>query len=70
VARRAMEGLDDLLFVLSCTISDVESDMAIDTSAEQLRRSLEWLLGAARPLLGVSERLRSASPQAPSNGVG
>jgi hypothetical protein len=61
VARRAMEGLDDLLFVLGCTIADVENDMAIDSSPEQLRRSLDWLLESARPLLGTSERLRGGA---------
>ncbi|HTW08104.1 MAG TPA: hypothetical protein VME46_11360 [Acidimicrobiales bacterium] len=60
VARKAVESLDDLLFVLQCAIADAESDIAIDGSAEQLRRSLDWLLEAARPLLGASERLRSA----------
>jgi len=56
-----MEGLDDLLFVLSCAISDVETDIAFDASPEQVRRSLGWLLDAARPLLGASERLRGGS---------
>jgi len=56
VARKAMEGLDDLLFVLSCAITDVQGDVALDGSPEQLRRSLDWLLESARPLLGVSER--------------
>ena len=58
VARRNVEGLDDLLFVLSCAITDVDGDIALDGSPEQLRRSLDWLLEAARPLLGASERLR------------
>jgi len=53
VARRNVEGLDDLLFVLSCAITDVDGDIALDTSPEQLRRSLDWLLEAARPLLGA-----------------
>lgn len=61
VARRAMEGLDDLLFVLGCAITDVDGDVALDSSPEQLRRSLDWLLEAARPLLGVSERLRGGA---------
>jgi hypothetical protein len=59
VARRNVEGLDDLLFVLSCAITDVDGDIALDGSREQLRRSLDWLLEAARPLLGASERLRA-----------
>jgi hypothetical protein len=56
-----MEGLDDLLFVLSCAIEDVENDLALDPSAEQVSRSLTWLLEAARPLLGASERLRGGN---------
>ena len=59
VARKAIEGLDDLLFVLGCAIADVDNDVALDGSAEQLRRSLNWLLEAARPVLGASERLRA-----------
>jgi hypothetical protein len=55
-----MEGLDDLLFVLGCAIADVEADLALDSSPEQLQRSLDWLLESARPLLGASERLRRA----------
>jgi hypothetical protein len=61
VARRAIERLDDLLFVLGCAIADVESDMAADTSPGQVRRSLDWLLEAARPLVGAGERLRSGA---------
>ncbi len=61
VARKAVEGLDDILFVLACAISDVEGDIALDDSPQQLRRSLEWLLEAARPLVGASERLRSGA---------
>lgn len=56
-----MEGLDDLLFVLGCAITDVDGDVALDSSPEQLRRSLDWLMEAARPLLGVSERLRGGA---------
>lgn len=62
VARRQVEGLDDLLFVLGCAIADVDNDIASDHSADQLRRSLDWLLEAARPVLGASERLRGAQP--------
>jgi len=61
VARKAIESLDDLLFVLGCAIADVDNDLALDTSPEQLRRSLQWLLESARPLLGASERLRSGA---------
>jgi hypothetical protein len=61
VARKSMEGLDDLLFVLTCAIEDVENDLALDGSLEQLSRSLGWLLEAARPLVGASERLRGGA---------
>ena len=61
MARQAVEGLDDLLFVLGCAIADVEGDLALDSSPEQLKRSLDWLLESARPLLGASERLRGGS---------
>jgi hypothetical protein len=48
-----------LLFVLSCAIADVDNDIALDGSPEQLTRSLNWLLESARPLIGASERLRA-----------
>ncbi|MDA8302580.1 MAG: hypothetical protein M0005_13830 [Actinomycetota bacterium] len=60
VARKAVEGLDDLLFVLAWAISDIEGDLALDSSPDQLKRSLDWLLEAAKPLVGASQRLRSA----------
>jgi hypothetical protein len=60
VARRAIEMLDDLCFVLGCAITDVEADVARDSSPEQLKASLDWLLEAARPLLGAGERLRKS----------
>ena len=59
VARREIERLDDLIFVLGCAIADVEGDIALDGSAAQLGRSLDWLLEAARPLIGAGERLRA-----------
>lgn len=68
VARRQVEGLDDMLFVLGCAIADVEADLAVDGSREQLRRSVDWLLEAARPLLGASERLRGGRPAAQGSG--
>ena len=58
VARGQIEKLDDLIYVLACAITDVENDTARDASGAQARRSLEWLLEAARPLVGAGERLR------------
>ncbi len=68
MARRQVEGLDDLLFVLGCAIADVETDLAVDGSPEQLRRDVDWLLEAARPLLGASERLRGGHLAAGADG--
>lgn len=59
VARKAIDALDDLVFVLRCAITDVEADLALDSSADQLRRCIDWLLESARPLLGASQRLRA-----------
>jgi hypothetical protein len=61
IARKAVERLDDLLFVLSCAVADVEADMALDASPDQTQRSLTWLLEASRPLLGASDRLRNGT---------
>ena len=47
VARRAMEGLDDLLFVLSCAIEDVEDDLALDRSPGTGLRGAS--IGCSRP---------------------
>lgn len=59
VARREIDHLDDLIYVLGCAIEDVERDTAADPSGDQLRQSLAWLLEAARPLIGAGERLRT-----------
>jgi hypothetical protein len=58
VARHEIERLDDLIYVLGCAIADVDQDLCADGSAAQVRRSLDWLLEAARPLMGAGGRLR------------
>jgi hypothetical protein len=50
VTRRALDGLDDLVYVLACAVEDVERDLAGEHDATDVRRSLDWLLEAARPL--------------------
>jgi hypothetical protein len=51
VARAALDELRDDLYVLACAVDDVERDLA-DESLEpaDLRRTLDWLLEAAKPL--------------------
>lgn len=56
-----MEHLDDLLFVLACALRDVERQLSIDNTDDQVRRCLDWALDAARPLLGAAETLRTAN---------
>jgi hypothetical protein len=53
VARGAIGHLHDQIYVLECAIEDVEKDLADDDSPDGMRRALEWLLDAARPLRSV-----------------
>jgi hypothetical protein len=53
VARTALDELHDQLYVLACAVEDTDADLAaIDDPppAVELRRVLDWLLEAARPL--------------------
>ena len=51
VARAALDELHDDLYVLACAIEDVERDLADGTpKPADVRRALDWLLDAARPL--------------------
>lgn len=50
VARGALHRLHDQLYVLEAAVEDVDGDLARDDSPEEVRRALEWLLDAARPL--------------------
>lgn len=53
VARAELEELRDALYVLEAAVEDVERDLAGDASQDpgEVRRALDWLLDAARPLL-------------------
>jgi hypothetical protein len=53
VARTALDELHDQLYALACAVEDTDRDLAaVDgaPSAAELRRMLDWLLDAARPL--------------------
>jgi hypothetical protein len=52
MARDELDALRDALYVLEAAIEDVERDVAeAGEDPQELRRSLDWLLQAARPLL-------------------
>ena len=53
IARDELDRLHDDLYVLACAVDDTEKDLAAagaKTAATELRRMLDWLLEAARPL--------------------
>ncbi len=52
IARAALDELHDQLYVLACAVADTDADLAATPSppAGELRRILDWLLEAARPL--------------------
>ena len=53
IARAALDELHDQLYVLACAIEDTQADLAAadgSPPAVDLRRMLDWLLDAARPL--------------------
>ena len=54
VAKAELDELRDALYVLEAAVEDVDRDLAAgaDDPAE-VRRALDWLLDAARPLLGL-----------------
>lgn len=70
VARRTLSHLDDLVYVLACAVQDVERDLDGEHDADDVARSLDWVLEAARPLAALSragsllERLPRATAQA------
>ncbi len=53
VARAELDRLHDDLYVLACAVDDTDKDLAAlgaKPSAAELRRMLDWLLSAAKPL--------------------
>ena len=53
VARTQLDELNDRLYVLECAIEDVERDLAASATRSELREAVDWLLEAARPVVGL-----------------
>jgi hypothetical protein len=54
MARAELDQLRDALYVLEAAVEDVERDLQeAGDDPEEVRRSLDWLLAAARPLLDL-----------------
>jgi septal ring factor EnvC (AmiA/AmiB activator) len=52
VTRAALDELQDRLYVLEAAIEDVDRDLAdAEDDPAEVRRALDWLLDAARPLV-------------------
>ena len=52
VARQALDELRDKLYSLEAAVEDVDRDLAVAETEQDLRDALQWLLAAARPLMG------------------
>jgi hypothetical protein len=53
MTRAALDELHDQLYVLACAVEDTDADLAAtgpSPAPKELRRMLDWLLEAARPL--------------------
>ena len=53
IARDELDRLHDDLYVLACAVDDTEKDLSAagaKVNATELRRMLDWLLDAAKPL--------------------
>jgi hypothetical protein len=52
VARAELDRLHDDLYVLACAVDDTERDLEASPkpSADELKRMLDWLMSAAKPL--------------------
>ena len=55
IARVELDQLRDALYVVEAAVEDVERDLAAEggTAPDEVRRSLDWLLEAVRPLLAL-----------------
>jgi hypothetical protein len=54
IARRALDELHDKLYALEAAVQDVDRDLAVAETEQDLRDALRWLLDAARPLASGS----------------
>ena len=62
VTRGALSQLDDLVYMLACAVEDVDNDLAGDHDHDDVARSLQWLLEAARPLAVLAQANRLLHP--------
>ena len=54
MARSELDALRDALYVVEAAVEDVDRDLAENgDDADEVRRSLDWLLQAVRPLLAL-----------------
>jgi hypothetical protein len=53
VTRAELDALYDQLYVLEAAIEDVERDVADAAGEKDVRRALDWLLEAARPVAAL-----------------
>lgn len=51
LTRQAMDELRDRLYVLECAVEDVERDLTGSPTRSEYRDAVDWLLGAARPVI-------------------
>jgi hypothetical protein len=50
VTKQSLETLLDQVYVLQAAVEDVDRDLAATNDPADVRRALEWLLSACRPL--------------------
>ena len=65
LTRQAMDELRDRLYVLECAVEDVERDLAGTPTKAEFRDAVDWLLGAARPVIDTVGRDRTDPDQSP-----
>ena len=54
VTRAELDELRDALYVVEAAVEDVDRDLAASPNdPEEVRRALDWLLEAVRPLLAL-----------------
>jgi septal ring factor EnvC (AmiA/AmiB activator) len=54
VTRAELEQLRDALYVVEAAVEDVDRDLAATPDdPDEVRRALDWLLDAVRPLLAI-----------------
>ena len=55
IARVELEQLRDALYVVEAAVEDVDRDLAAEggDQPDEVRRALDWLLEAVRPLLAL-----------------